>query len=164
MTHAESPLLTPRGGGGDALSAVEKEAKRVAMAFGVREAWKLIPYKTRMRTIEVFTYTSVMLYPKSRFVELIEVQFCKASNKLVCVDIGFPPSGPCIIWHPQCHLWVGSCSDANELMSHGLYKLGFEDESVLSQLPSLSAHERLELRLSLPREFWPVTWLEEVVK
>jgi hypothetical protein len=38
--------------------------------------------------------------------------------------------------------------------------LNFEDESVLSQLPPLTAHEKLELRLSLPREFWPQKWAD----
>lgn len=50
---------------------------------------------------------------------------------------------------------------SHELMARGLYCLGFEDESILSQLPELSAHERLELRLNFPREFWPQSWLDE---
>ena len=29
------------------------------------------------------------------------------------------------------------------------------DEGGLAELPPLSAHEQLELRLSMPREFWP---------
>ena len=49
-----------------------------------------------------------------------------------------------------------------ELMKRGLYCLGFEDEEVFTQLNcSLTAHERLELRLSLPHEFWPQKWLDE---
>ena len=47
------------------------------------------------------------------------------------------------------------------LMARGLYRLGFEDEGVLSQLPPLSAHEKLEVRLSMPREFWPQKWRDE---
>lgn len=47
-----------------------------------------------------------------------------------------------------------------EFMARGLYRLGFTDESILQQLPTLSAHEKLELRLSMPREFWPEGWLE----
>jgi hypothetical protein len=57
-----------------------------------------------------------------------------------------------------CYTWSGFY---NEHMVKGLYRLGFEDESILTQLPPLSAHEQLELRLSMPRKFWPKTWLEE---
>ncbi|BCM91852.1 hypothetical protein IAD21_03729 [Abditibacteriota bacterium] len=49
----------------------------------------------------------------------------------------------------------------SELMARGLYCLGFEDETILSQLSPLSAHEKMELRLSFPREFWPQKWLDE---
>lgn len=49
----------------------------------------------------------------------------------------------------------------HEIMARWLYCLGFDDKNVLSRLPDLTAHEKLELRLSLPREFWPRTWLDE---
>ncbi|BCM92499.1 hypothetical protein IAD21_04379 [Abditibacteriota bacterium] len=49
----------------------------------------------------------------------------------------------------------------SEFFARALYRLGIEDEYVLSQLPELSAHEKLELRLSMPREFWPQKWLDE---
>ncbi len=45
-------------------------------------------------------------------------------------------------------------------MARGLYRLGFDEPAILAQLPQLSAHEKLELRLSMPREFWPQRWLE----
>ncbi len=47
-------------------------------------------------------------------------------------------------------------------LAHSLYRLGFEDQGVLRELNHpLSAHEKLELRLSMPREFWPQRWLDE---
>ncbi|BCM88420.1 hypothetical protein IAD21_00251 [Abditibacteriota bacterium] len=52
-------------------------------------------------------------------------------------------------------------SEFHDLFARVLYRLGFEEESVLSQLPTLSMHEKLELRLSMPREFWPKQWLDE---
>lgn len=58
-------------------------------------------------------------------------------------------------------VWTSHLNPYNELMARGLYRLGFEDPAILAQLPPLSAHEKLELRLSMPREFWPKTWLEE---
>ncbi len=50
---------------------------------------------------------------------------------------------------------------ARALMVRALYRLGFEDESILNQLPALSAHEKMELRLSMPHEFWPQKWIEK---
>ena len=47
-----------------------------------------------------------------------------------------------------------------ELMARGLYRLGL-GEDVLSQLPALSADEKMEIRLSFPREFWPRRWLNK---
>ncbi|RYX80235.1 hypothetical protein EON83_29500 [bacterium] len=49
----------------------------------------------------------------------------------------------------------------NEQMARGLYRFGFEDETIIDQLHPLTAHEKLELRLSMPREFWPQKWLNE---
>lgn len=50
-------------------------------------------------------------------------------------------------------------------MSHslvrGLYCLGFEDSVINIVNYPLTSHEKLELRLSLPREFWPQKWLDE---
>ncbi|RYX80189.1 hypothetical protein EON83_29695 [bacterium] len=51
--------------------------------------------------------------------------------------------------------------DDYDFMVRGLHCLGYKDEEVLSQLPPLTAHERMELRLSMPREFWPQKWLDE---
>jgi hypothetical protein len=51
-----------------------------------------------------------------------------------------------------------------EHMVHTLYRLGIgiEDEGWLAPMNVfLSAHEKLELRLSMPREFWPKKWLNE---
>ncbi len=43
----------------------------------------------------------------------------------------------------------------HERMARGLYRLGIDDEDIVTQFNySLSAHEKLELRLSLSREFW----------
>ena len=49
-------------------------------------------------------------------------------------------------------------SMGGEIMARGLYRLGFEEKSILSQLPELSAHEKLELALSMPAEFRPRNW------
>jgi hypothetical protein len=53
---------------------------------------------------------------------------------------------------PQC----------NTLFICGLYRLGLDDENdPRATHCSLSAHEKLELRLSMPREFWPQKWIDE---
>lgn len=57
--------------------------------------------------------------------------------------------------------WDKPVHPLHERMSRALYCLGFDNETISSQLPHLSAHEKLELRLGLPREFWPQKWLRE---
>lgn len=52
--------------------------------------------------------------------------------------------------------------EGHEQMARGLYRLGIEDEAILAALNQpLSMHEKLELRLSMPRVFWPQSWLNE---
>ncbi len=46
-------------------------------------------------------------------------------------------------------------------MARVLFKLGHDLSFIEEHFDTLSAHERLELRLSLPREFWPKKWLDE---
>ncbi|RYF52072.1 MAG: hypothetical protein EOO38_01430 [Cytophagaceae bacterium] len=48
-----------------------------------------------------------------------------------------------------------------EEMAGWLYCLGFDDENVLSRLPALTMHEKMELRLSISREFWSQKWRDE---
>lgn len=59
---------------------------------------------------------------------------------------------------------ISSNDPSNALMSRGLYCLGFENPAIMSQLSPLSAHEKLELRLSMPREFWPPQWWAEEMR
>lgn len=51
--------------------------------------------------------------------------------------------------------WCSPHPKYDWLMACACYRLGLEGENIQSQLPTLSAHEKLELRLSLPREFSP---------
>jgi hypothetical protein len=46
-------------------------------------------------------------------------------------------------------------------MARVLFKLGHDTSFIEEHFDTLSAHEKLELRLSMPREFWPQKWLDE---
>ena len=47
-------------------------------------------------------------------------------------------------------------------MARGIHRLGIEEEYVWGQLNVIfTAHEKMELRLSMPREFWPQKWMDE---
>ncbi len=81
----------------------------------------------------------------------LHIENAEAPTSIYC-DVEFQPELYCV----PC---LGNPS-YNELMARGLYRLGLEDEVALSQLPPLTAHEKLELRLSMPREFWPQKWLD----
>lgn len=52
-------------------------------------------------------------------------------------------------------------ADLHHIMARGLYRLGVTNEEIICQLPPLSAREKLGLRLSMPREFWPQKWIDE---
>lgn len=128
---------------------IEREAARIAAAFGVGE-WKLdSPFLGRFRGCVgdvLFTWR----------INSDEQEFCYMGIEHLLktpVTQLFFTEGKWLVAS------IGEVFD--ELMARGLYRLGFTDQSVLSQLPSLSFHEKLELRLSLPREFWPPSWEEE---
>jgi hypothetical protein len=128
---------------------IEAQARRVAAAFGV-ETWELDPGT--------------------------DATYCGWSDNVLYVRWLIETFRPRVIFvavsvrhdENETSLWLDEAqqidfpSEGNlELMARGLYRLGIEDEGVLSQLPPLSAHEKLELRLSLPREFWPEQWLQK---
>lgn len=130
---------------------VEREAHRVAVAFGLGEwesverAWESERPTRHYRSQDV------------------EWQVAMADGKVCSLEVGFGGESYCEL-HRYPGYWVIDTSDGkqDERMARGLYCLGIEDEEVLLALDCpLSAHEKLELRLALPREFWPQTWLEE---
>jgi len=53
-------------------------------------------------------------------------------------------------------------TEFDEYMVRGLYRLGVQDDVLALLSYHLSAHEKLELRLSMPREFWPQKWVDEL--
>lgn len=131
---------------------VEWEAKRVAAAFGVQE------WDEQVKTREDFV--SIVSNSDFSFVCCIDNQACitsltieDAQDVTVSCHVNFLPEGYCL----PC-LEVPSY---NERMVRGLYRLGLEEPSLIAELPTLSAHEKLELSLSLPREFWPKAWIEK---
>jgi hypothetical protein len=131
--------------------AVQREARRVAAAFGVeRLRW-------RLEFPGCADVPGDVIYHFFQFNDI---------GKCVCFSVG---DGE--VFGEECEVkmvkafWHCTLSDApfSDFMARGLYCLGFEDESILSQLPPLSMHEKLELRMSLPREFWPAAWEKDVV-
>ena len=51
--------------------------------------------------------------------------------------------------------------EGHEQIARGIYCLGIEKDEIWEHLPALTAHDKLELRLSMPREFWPQKWIDE---
>lgn len=136
----------------DVRKKIEWEAPRVAAAFGIKE-WNIELQSDH------FILTGI-------------------GEGLISMTYHWPPDG-LLREGLLPRLWIGDQDAAqtcwttgrrvglgrpayNELAARGLYRLGFEDEPILSQLPQLSAHEKVELRLSMPREFWPQKWLDEL--
>ena len=137
----------------DVSEAIKREARRVAAAFGL-EKWD----EQGANCGDLFASVRK---------EDFEVRCC-IDNRACLFDLHIENAeNPTTIYcdvEIQPKFYCVPCIDIpsyNELMARGLYCLGFEDEGVLSQLPQLSAHEKIELRLSFPREFWPKRWLDE---
>jgi hypothetical protein len=127
--------------------------RRIAAAFGVEE-WEHIagefrPLHFKARTSDPRIYIRWEMYGEPIAFESALLSFGEES----C----------CVQYDAHYRAWTidNEGKIPLELMAKSLYRLGFENENVSSQLPELSAHQKLELRLSLPREFWPPKWLEE---
>ena len=148
---------------------VEWQARRVAAAFGVKE-WR-VEGRTVVQDDEngrrlwekrVWDFDSVV--PDDR------VSWCldATSGELCWIEIGVPNAICCSIWRAYMSQtrdkWKWGFSPEpryHELMARGLYCLGFDDPSVLAKLGyPLTGHEQIELRLSIPPQFWPQKWLK----
>ena len=135
----------------------EREARRVAAAFGVRE-WNTDGDSFSIRGVGEAGLV-VVCGIDSDTAKFVGVQINGPDRKISHLYDDSRFLQPSATTQP---LWNCSFSPTTAYsMARGLYRLGFEDESILSQLPSLSAHEQMELRLSMPREFWPKSRLEE---
>ena len=128
-----------------ARGTVKWEAMRVAAAFGVGEYSLVVD---RPESVEYLGYDAQGL--------LIEFSFWPQLQKerLISVENAFWDEADDSA-HPS-----ESNPAYNEALARGLYRLSVS-EHALSQLPTLSAHEQMEARLSLPREFWPPQWEKE---
>ena len=132
---------------------IEREARRVAAAFGI-ESFEI-------RDEEVVAYvglssaTQVCWNIDSRTNSFFYIEVGERGCEVNFAPNWSKPNAP--------EEWRFYPNPAfHEVMARGLYRLGFEDEGVLAELNHpLSAHEKLELRLSMPRELWPKTWLDE---
>lgn len=143
---------------------VEWEAKRVAAAFGV-ETFEVMESGGEERDYRGKLGTTPMHWSVHKteltFIYVVigyTTDYVERSISLLKV----PSIDDETEW--DFSLTLRSNPEFHHLFARGLYRLGLEDEYVLSQLPQLSAHEKLEFRLSLPREFWPQTWLDEQAK
>jgi hypothetical protein len=129
---------------------VEREALRIAAAFEVSK-WKRIDPRISGYTMEGF----------DRGDNRIEFYYLEGTERPRMIRVGDGDNYSC--WDEEDDEEGGVLKNLpanDEILARGLYRLGL-DEDVLSQLPPLSADEKMELRLSMPREFWPQKWLDE---
>lgn len=135
---------------------IEQEVRRMAAAFGVTE-WRdgLLGY---------WEYWRRGLTEEGAWLQIeMEDNVAKVCH-LVLGEYDEGTGG----FKDSCHVWTTEAIPAtnslyNEQMVRGLYRLGIENEEIIHRLNySLTAHEQLELRHSMPREFWPQRWLEEL--
>jgi hypothetical protein len=137
------------------MTAIEWEAQRVAAAFGVRE-WGEDVW---------FMHSTASHFVGSK-AGLEVVWRINPEGAAIYFRVGSGEIEDCIVAWRQTRWGITPSyvhGRYNEEMARGLFCLGYEDEDVFATLHiSLSAHEQLELRLEMPREFWPLKWLEEI--
>ncbi len=140
---------------------IEWEARRVAAAFGFEHPVRSDP-DHRFYMVHAMNVHMMWLH-QGPGCHLHKLWLCKTTFSQ---DSALEYEQPRMVSSYDGRKWhLGDYQqdthDTDGHLARGLYRLGFEDESILSQLPALSAHEKLELRLSMPREFWPQKWLDE---
>lgn len=126
----------------DVSEQVEWEARRVVAAFGVEEFCFNDGYIAQVEGATLMWF--------------IDEERAKVDNILLVS----PGDSIGLVWDvPSAFDY--RISRHGHLMARGLYCLGFANEKVWRRMPMLSEHEKFELRLSMPREFWPKTWLHQ---
>lgn len=95
---------------------------------------------------------------------LWDIEICRGDPKeynIVRCSFVYREGKPSVKWgfmeiedpDPTSSCWLLACA---------LFRLGLYDEDTCSELgATFSFHDELELRLSMPREFWPQKWLDE---
>lgn len=155
--HQQEPTEANPAIGDETITGIQWEAHRVATAFGV-EKWGEDVW---------FMHTDASLFSGTKG-ELEVVWRINPEGYACHFRVGNGGIHDCTVtWREMA--WssktYGSHPEYNALMARGLYCLGIDAPSVVAKLNSpLSAHEQIELRLSMPREFWPPSWLEAASK
>ena len=148
---------------------IEWESHRVAAAFGAPWSFvaEFLPESGASGTLFRFRSWNVMLAADTRLVFTFRQYKGALTWSQVCLyrggDEQWCDLQSTLSDEDTWTCWtLTSTGGLNELMMRALYCLNFEEEGVFQKLNSpLSAHEKMELRLSMPREFWPHKWHEE---
>lgn len=140
---------------------LEWESRRVATAFGVKEFTRssynatTIDFSALYQDLKL--WWSLDSRPEKTTLRVIDIKGSSGSGRFCQVSLldvlGNSQEKDRWMFYSQ--------GGVDDLMARVLYRLGFDDEKVLSRLPELTGHEKLELRFSMPREFWPQKWIEE---
>jgi hypothetical protein len=139
----------------DVSEQIEWEARRVVAAFALETFWVDDEEHNNRDYIGERQEILVLWTIELESARFIHITVDKDGDQSSLLEVW--PMGQEKQWdvYPLCHAHL------DEIMARGLYRLGFEDEGVSSQLPHLSAHEKIELRKTMPCGFWPKIWLDE---
>ncbi|RYX81563.1 hypothetical protein EON83_23680 [bacterium] len=145
----------------DVSEEIEWEARRVAAAFGV-ETFECLRGPWGLKWSGLLGTMQVTWSLRDKVVSYIELGPEGWGIELMLEPLEPFESGLTEWWFRPAK-W--DTPEWNELAARGLYRLGFEAEETMFEvgviLSAFSAHKKLELRLSMPREFWPQKWLDE---
>lgn len=128
----------------------QEESSRIATAFGVQS------YTTLWEHRHLYCEAKVNQFDVSWTVEPQPLRF-----SCIMLEHGFKNCE--IYWNHGYRVYWSKPEFVPFLVS-GLFRLGFKDWGIFDyHLNCLTAHEKVELMLSVPREYWPQKWREGAV-
>lgn len=130
------------------------EVRRVAAALGCANWFEVNGSQFERRFEGVTASGRKVNWWVSYYPAVEGIGFCEKRHAIHREAFG--QIGP---WH------VGKKLDSEEatFLARTLYCLGVEEQGVWDELKNpLTAHDKIELRLTLPQEFWPSLWREEL--
>jgi hypothetical protein len=143
------------------MALVERTSQRVAAAFELK--W----WGADKKQGYLLSYLGYTQWKGAR--EYVTWAIEPTTGELFWVEVG-EPEGGCRVFNDDEYItaeggivWVLYANPVHhEMMAHGLYRLGFDDAGVLEELNyPLSAHEKLQLQRSMPRQYWPLAWTQQ---
>ncbi|RYX80949.1 hypothetical protein EON83_26435 [bacterium] len=148
----------------DVSEEMQRDARRIAVAFGRKSKKNIEVYPDRFIDLGVdFASIRMAFRYRNNGLKTVVAHFLRGEQWRISLETGFSGNGKNFQYVRSDGLHMNGDALAPEMMV-AIYKLGLDLEPLQRVFNlTLTYHEQLELRLSMPREFWPQKWLDEEV-